>query len=331
VEGCVQAGYATAITNGLDIPHPVCIMKTNATVIGAQWGRGRSAFSLIELLVVIAIIAVLIGLMLPAVQKVREAAARSQCQNNLKQIGIALHSYHNINNKLPPSRMSDLHATWAVLILPFLEQDNLYQQWVLPNTYYVQSDAARLTPVPLYFCPARRTMRTGPTASISGDQNDDGGGGPHVPGALGDYAACTGTDNCDGADCTGAFNGAFRADYNQFGRKIGAVTFAEISDGLSNTFLVGEKHVTQGAFGAGPLDCSLYNGDYWICCTRSASPSYPLAQTRTDTNPRFGSYHSGLCHFLFGDGSVRALSSNIQPQILALLANIADGQTIPDF
>jgi prepilin-type N-terminal cleavage/methylation domain-containing protein len=291
----------------------------------------RHGFTLIELLVVIAIIALLVGLLLPAVQKVREAAARASCGNNLKQIGLALHMYHGDNNQLPPSRLSDLHATWAVLILPYLEQNNLYQQWSLPNTYYDQSAVARTTPVALYFCPSRRSSQTA-GASVAGDQNDDIGGlGPHVPGALGDYAACTGTDNCDGADCTGAYNGAFHAAYDQFLRPLGFVTFASITDGLSNTFFVGEKHVQANNFGRGPLDCSLYNGDYWVCSTRSAGPNYPLATSRNDSAARFGGYHTAVCQFLLGDGSVRGLSTSTDPKVLALFANISDGQAIPDF
>jgi type II secretory pathway pseudopilin PulG len=285
----------------------------------------------LELLVVIAIIAVLLGLLLPAVQKVREAAARIQCANNLKQIGIALHLYHGDYNRLPPSRLSDLHATWPVLILPYLEQDNLYRQWNLPLTYYDQTDTARLTPVPVYYCPSRRSPQTAPTASVSGDQNDDPGPGPHTPGALGDYAACTGTDNCDGADCAGAYNGAFRVGIDQNGRFIGPVAFGQITDGLSNTFFVGEKHVLPDGFGKGPLDCSLYNGDYYVCSTRSASPNYPLARSRTDATVGFGSYHPGTCQFLLGDGGVRSLSAGTDPRILALLANIADGQPVPDY
>ncbi len=291
----------------------------------------RRGFTLIELIVVIGIIGVLVGLLVPAVQKVRESAARSHCQNNLKQIGLALHMYHGDNSRLPPSRLSDLHATWAVLILPYLDQSALYQQWNLPQTYYNQSAVARTTPVPVYFCPSRRDAQTPPGVSVAGDQNDDPGPGPHVPGALGDYAACTGTDNCDGADCTGERNGAFRAAVDQFGRNLGFVRFASIRDGLSNTFFVGEKHIPIDSFGRGPLDCSLYNGDYWLCSTRSAGPKFPLADWRTGTVPQFGSYHPGICHFLLGDGSVRPLSNAIDPKILALLANIADGQPIPDF
>jgi prepilin-type N-terminal cleavage/methylation domain-containing protein len=293
---------------------------------------GRRGFTLVELLVVIAIIAVLIGLLLPAVQKVREAANRTACQNNLKQIGLAVHGYHNDYAQVPPNRLSDLHATWAILILPYIEQNNLYQQWSLPLTYYQQSDVARLTPVQLYFCPSRRTSKTYPEASLSGDSNDDPGPGPHVPGALGDYASCTGTDNCDGADCDGRlYNGAFQAAQNQYGQLLPGVTFATIIDGLSNTLFVGEKNVPLNQFGRGPLDCSLYNGDYWVCCSRSAGPNYLLAQSINDPTVGFGGYHPEICQFLFGDGSVRPLSASTDPSVLALLANIADGQPVPSY
>src|SRR4051812_9551023 len=91
--------------------------------------RRRTAFTLIELLVVMAIISILIGLLLPAVQQAREAASRSSCGNNLRQIGLAIHQYEGDFRRLPPSRLSDLHATWAVFILPYLEQQALYNMW----------------------------------------------------------------------------------------------------------------------------------------------------------------------------------------------------------
>src|SRR5882757_9426942 len=105
--------------------------------------HSRKGFTLIELLVVIAIIGVLIGLLLPAVQKVREAASRIQCSNNLKQMGLAIHAYHDANKALPASRLGPQHATWFVQILPYLEQDALYKQWDLSRTYYEQTPAVQ--------------------------------------------------------------------------------------------------------------------------------------------------------------------------------------------
>jgi prepilin-type N-terminal cleavage/methylation domain-containing protein/prepilin-type processing-associated H-X9-DG protein len=292
--------------------------------------RGRRpAFSLVELLVVISVIGLLVGLLLPAVQKVREAANRMSCQNNLKQICLALHNYHHTYGALPPSRLSDMHPTWAVLILPFLEQDNLYRQWVIEGTYYQQTDVARRTPVKTYYCPSRRTPATEPRVSIAGDQDDDTMLpllGPMTPGALGDYAGNVGTDGCDGFDCDGPPNGVFRM-YGLYP----PVTFATVTDGLSNTFFMGEKHVPRDWFGIGWIDCSFYNGDYWTCSCRGAGPNLPLASTLKEVAFLFGSYHPGACQFAFGDGSVRTLSVRVNGTTLGLLANPADGQVIPDY
>jgi prepilin-type N-terminal cleavage/methylation domain-containing protein len=157
-------------------------------------GRHRGGFSLIELLVVISIIALLMGLLMPAVQKARESANRISCANNLHQIGLAVHHYHLDFGTLPPLRSGDKGATWAVLILPYMEQEQLYQQWDLGRTYYQQSDVARQTPVANYFCPSRRTRTSRPLTSLSGDVPSDGpDDAPNVPGALGDYAVNTGT------------------------------------------------------------------------------------------------------------------------------------------
>jgi prepilin-type N-terminal cleavage/methylation domain-containing protein len=155
--------------------------------------RARPGFTLIELLVVIAIIAILVGLMMPAVQAAREAANRTVCLNNLKQIGLAMHLYHNTHQALPPSRFDSDGMTWAVFIMPYLEQKDLYNAWTPNGSYYDQNDTARLTAMKIYFCPSRARGEYW-TPSISGDPPNGPG---NVPGALGDYACNAGTTGMD--------------------------------------------------------------------------------------------------------------------------------------
>ena len=109
------------------------------------------------------------------------------------------------------------------------------------------------------------------------------------------------------------------------------VTFGQITDGLSNTFLVGEKHVPWGHFKEAWWDCSIYDGHNWPCSCRSAGVGFPLADDIRDLGWKFGSYHTFLCQFAFADGSVRPVSTHTSQYVLGLLANRGDGQAIPDF
>jgi prepilin-type N-terminal cleavage/methylation domain-containing protein len=163
-----------------------------------RFRRRPAGFTLIELLVVLAVISLLLGLLLPAVQRVREAANRMSCTNNLKQIGLAIHHYHLQFGVIPPSRLDNARATWAVLILPMMEQDVVSHQWNLGLPYYDQNDNARLSRVKNYFCPTRRSSSTEPTASIFGDRPATADDTVNIAGALGDYAGCLGTTGMDG-------------------------------------------------------------------------------------------------------------------------------------
>jgi prepilin-type N-terminal cleavage/methylation domain-containing protein len=293
----------------------------------------RAAFTLIELLVVIAIIAVLIGLLLPAVQKVREAAARTQCANNLKQLGLALHNYYDANGRLPYARSGggSKDHSWAVLILPFIEQENAYRLWVTPVsgvTQYVginqfnsttspEVKTARELQIPIFYCPSRR----------SPPQLTDILPPAGVFGSCGDYAACSG-DGTRGINNleTGLFIQTQPSSYSN--PRVG-VRIAEVKDGLSNTVAIGEKHVPLGTFND-LKDGAVFNGGLPEGVLRKASTSNPLAFSQTEPfNNQFGSYHPGVVQFVFGDGSVRALSVSLPGSTLALLANRADGQPIP--
>jgi len=306
--------------------------------------------------VVIAISGVLIALLLPAVQKVREAANRTTCGNNLKQIGLAIHNYHDIYEAIPPSRLDKSGGVaWTVLLLPYLEQDNFYRQWDVHRWYYNQGaddaegDQIRQTQVKLYYCPARRQP---PMVSLSGDRPDDPwfGSRSHYPGALGDYAACEGDDIWNGEEIglggDGAMVLATHLTYSVTkSPKVMATwrsqtRFANITDGLANTIFVGEKHVQLGKFGmnkgADQLptdgDSSIYNGDDPWVISRAAGPNNLLAKSPNEVfNFQFGSYHPAVCQFLLGDGSVRGVSVSTNGTILSLLARRADGQPIPDF
>jgi hypothetical protein len=293
---------------------------------------------------------------------VREAANRALCGNNLKQIGLALHAFHEVRGRLPTSRV-DTRQTWMVDILPFMEQEPLFRQWNPNLTYYRQEAPARETPLKAYFCPTRR----GPDLLSRSGDHPDGTYEPHVRGALADYAANVGTTgsdywwsvNRDGSANTPS-NGVFCLA-NNWGSVVQPAfrtgyRFEEIRDGLGSTLMVGEKHVHIGHFGTGSEeayqsgenvsistseagayysdqfsinggDSSAYNGDKGSSF-RGAGPGRTLARSSLEYGSRFGSYHSGICQFVFCDGSVRGIRVSIAPATLGNLANRHDGQAV---
>jgi prepilin-type N-terminal cleavage/methylation domain-containing protein len=319
----------------------VVLYPSTQRVIRGQRHPHPRGFTLIELLVVIAIIAILIALLVPAVQKVREASARTTCGNNLRQIGLGVHGYHDTNKLFPAGRIDeDGGATWAVLILPFIEQDNVYKRFNLKHGYYEQSAEAVQSQVPIYYCPARRTANENP---LSIQEIPEGGySAPNaVPGALGDYAVCDG-DNGNNDFNTQTANGAIiTADYTNGGggpftivRWRALTSLASITDGTSNTFLIGEKHVKLGTFGQGGSggngDGSIYNGDPENQhAARIAGPSNPLAiSPTTPYNIQFGSWHHDICQFVFCDGSVKVINNNIDLNNYRRLGVRNDGQPL---
>jgi prepilin-type N-terminal cleavage/methylation domain-containing protein/prepilin-type processing-associated H-X9-DG protein len=297
--------------------------------------QSRTGFTLIELLVVIAIIGILIALLLPAVQKIRAAAARLQCSNNLKQLGLACHNFHDAYGYFPYCRTGG-HSqdnTWAVILLPFIEQDPLYTTWfatpiagldgpqvvsavpriaindVRFNRTIRNQSAPLNNTVKTYFCPARRS----PQVCLAPM-------GSNLTGSCGDYSAVGGDNNFN----TGAFH---INDLYGTGVKI-----LDIQDGTSNTLLIGEKHLTPADLGNGVYDGCIYSATPAGLSFRLAGSAHPLALGKNDAqNGQFGSWHDSSVNFVFCDGHVQGLPTSISGTTLGLLANRADGQVIPDF
>jgi prepilin-type N-terminal cleavage/methylation domain-containing protein/prepilin-type processing-associated H-X9-DG protein len=309
----------------------------------------RSAFTLIELLVVIAIIAVLVGLLVPAVQKVRESANRVSCQNNLKNLGLAIHNYHSALGELPPARVGrDAYATWPVLVAPYIEGQNWSNLWDVTRIYQQQPNALSQTAtLPVFFCPTRRGPMISP-ADQNGVSGADGNG--HLEGACGDYACCDGngyernTKLAKGAMISSRVVNPNVGDNNPYPARIlsfrSRTSFKSITDGLSNTLLIGEKHVRPDHLSeAGDGDNAYYSGYDYTTAQRSGGYYYDSSGVRQNKplmNPtdaastiRFGSTHPGICNFVFCDGSVHALPVNIDIEVLCSLAVRDDGYRIP--
>lgn len=316
----------------------------------------RNAFTLIELLVVIAIIAVLIALLLPAVQQAREAARRSQCKNNLKQLGLALHNYHDTAGQFPlggtlagnnPDRPN---ISWVVRILPYVEQQGLYNELDMnlsnvPAQVLADGKPAREHQIKVMRCPT----------DASPDFRDDGGNSTaqaSYSGSLGsqstpsDDSACNPFNqfkekllptNSDYGRTTSANNIS-----GMFGQGPASIALQDVDDGTSNTFLVGEVLSS----------CHLAIPRGWWPSTARATTGSTLAplnefttcegSTRV-TNPNctdsrnhnyswgFKSMHTGGGHFCMVDGSVRFVSENISYETYLSLGGRGDGATLGEF
>jgi prepilin-type N-terminal cleavage/methylation domain-containing protein/prepilin-type processing-associated H-X9-DG protein len=330
----------------------------------------RRAFTLIELLVVIAIIGILIGLLLPAVQKVREAASRMKCTNNLKQIGLALHNYHDANSCFPsgyvdgntnPNSTPDNDVGpgwgWAAFLLPYIEQDNVYKQINFSQPVGMGANAQiSRQPLTLYQCPSDPYQQAFPVYDSSFTN-------PIATVAHSNYLGCNGWEECyfnaggngQGGGADGLSGGLGQAGNGLFFRN-SHNRFADVLDGLSNTIFVGERSgnhspstwtgaVTGGRCPAWmaiqppspyspPPGPAYDNADFneALVLSHGNATHVPSADFPIFDPDTFYSMHTGQgANFLFGDGSVHFLTSGINPNTFQYLCTIAGGEVANDW
>ncbi len=290
----------------------------------------RPGFTLIELLVVLAIIAVLIGLLLPAVQKVREAANRMSCSNNLKQIGLALHTFHDTHNHFPPPRYKDFGRPftspgWPAQVLPFIEQEGLERLALSADVREIV--AAWEKPVALFKCPSDgRPNRTAPATLFPlGVKVKTETAFTWYPGVAGSVGRLVGATLPP--DVPAASVGLFQPNAR-------GVRVADVTDGTSNTFAVGERPptLTPEGWGLWPIsdyDTILATQNYLNVYAGCPEPGiFRRGNVADDCDSNhFWSLHPGGANWLFADGSVRFLGYAAQPLTIPL-ATRAGGEVV---
>ena len=299
----------------------------------------RLGFTLIELLVVIAVIGILLSLLLPAVQQAREAARRTQCKNNLKQLGLAMHNYHDVASCIPPAYIQMNYWGWNVMLLPFQDQATLYNSLAsAPGTSWCEEPAVGFSAefstltqpellavqIPSLRCPSdtgSSTLElTDPLAVLLN---------PALTAPLSygrsNYPAVSGGEDFLS---TGAF--PLYDDYGDTPSR----KFRDFTDGLSNTFAIGERLSATSEDGVYLGGDGIWAGvaDSETNITGDCHPVDPINSRDLSYNGwAFGSRHTGGAHFLLGDGSVRFISENINITMYGYLADIRDGNATGEF
>lgn len=298
--------------------------------------HAKKAFTLIELLVVITIIGILIALLLPAVQAAREAAKRMQCSNNLKQIVLASLGYENNHRCFPPSYFVPNGHGVFTFILPYLEQQSLYDKLTVSGTAAYETRALRFTPVPAYFCPSFTLLPMVFTNySLAGNYG--------ISGALTTYQGIGGVlfqEDIDKRNYDRSGQGHFPRN-GIFGHRT-TKRVSDVTDGMSHTLAFGE-YVQRNVNGTGTLFTSVRS---WMISNYTDSldncASYAFKVVKYNINAQvdrdngtvlfnhlpMGSDHPGGCNFAAADGSVHFLSENISLTVYKGLCTINKGEIV---